>query len=257
MTGPADAGPPVPAPAGAPARGVPLTTRQHLRGHYAGFASRFISFVFDCAISIGVFELTLVAASFAASVLAGTSIHWSRGNIWVILGFFAWEFFYYAYFWTASGKTPGMVLLGVQVVGEEGGQAGTRRGLIRALAFPLSFILVGSASWVSCSGVIAARCTTSSPAPRSSTAGTRGKRGSGPSPVAAARGARREVNAPGQPADRKRANGSPRSRPGWVCVSGAVVVYADWDQGDSGDPGSSGAGPGAGSVWAWVGADCS
>jgi uncharacterized RDD family membrane protein YckC len=122
---------------------VPLTTRQHLRGHYAGFASRFIAFVFDCAISIGVFELALVASSFAASVLAGDSIHWSRGNIWVVLGFFAWEFFYYAYFWTASGKTPGMVLLGVQVVGEEGGHAGTRRGLIRTLAFPLSFILAG------------------------------------------------------------------------------------------------------------------
>jgi len=145
VTGPGDAGlpVPVPAPGGGPDRRVPMTTRQNLKGHYAGFASRFIAFVFDCAISIGVFEVTLGAASFAASVLAGTSIHWNRGNIWVVLGFFAWEFFYYAYFWTASGKTPGMVLLGVQVVGEEGGHAGTRRGLIRTLAFPLSFILVG------------------------------------------------------------------------------------------------------------------
>ena len=126
-----------------PARHVPLTTRQHLRGHYAGFASRFIAFVFDCAISIGVFELALVASSFAASVLAGDSIHWSRGNIWVVLGFFAWEFFYYAYFWTASGKTPGMQLIGVQVVGRDGSHVGTRRGLIRTLAFPLSFLLLG------------------------------------------------------------------------------------------------------------------
>jgi uncharacterized RDD family membrane protein YckC len=143
VTGPGEAGVPVSVPGGAPARHVPLTTRQHLRGHYAGFASRFIAFAFDCAISIGVFELILVASSFAASVLAGTSIHWSKGNIWVIVGFSAWEFLYYAYFWTASGKTPGMVLLGVQVVGEEGGHAGTRRGLIRTLAFPLSFILAG------------------------------------------------------------------------------------------------------------------
>ena len=143
MTGPADAGLPVPAPGSGPSRRVPLTTRQNLRGHYAGFASRFIAFVFDCAISIGVFELSLAAASFAASVLTGTSIHWNRGNIWVVLAFFAWQFFYYAYFWTASGKTPGMVLLGVQVVGADGGHAGTRRGLIRALTFPLSFIPAG------------------------------------------------------------------------------------------------------------------
>ncbi len=143
MTGPADAGQPVPGPGGGAGRRVALTTRQNLRGHYAGFASRFIAFAFDCAVSIGVFELSLVAASFAASVLAGTSIHWNKGNIWVILAFFAWELFYYAYFWTASGKTPGMVLLGVQVVGEDGSHAGTRRGLIRTLAFPLSFILAG------------------------------------------------------------------------------------------------------------------
>ena len=143
MTRPADAGLPVPAHGGGARRSVPLTQRQNLRGHYAGFASRFIAFAVDCAVSIGAFELALVAASFAASVLAGDSIHWNRGNIWVILGFFAWEFFYYAYFWTASGKTPGMVLLGVQVVGDDGSRAGTRRGLIRTLAFPLSFILGG------------------------------------------------------------------------------------------------------------------
>ncbi len=149
MTGPADAGLPAPAPGDRTASGgrtapsVPLTTRRNLRGHYAGFASRFIAFVVDCAVSVGAFELALAASSFAASVLAGTSIHWNRGSTGVIVAFFAWEFFYYAYFWTASGKTPGMVLLGIQVVGEEGGHAGTRRGLIRTLAFPVSFILAG------------------------------------------------------------------------------------------------------------------
>jgi uncharacterized RDD family membrane protein YckC len=116
---------------------------EHLRGHHAGFASRFIAFVFDCVVSIGVFLLVLSAASFAASVLTGSSIHWSRGNTWVVIAFFAWEFLYYAYFWTASGKTPGMVLLGVQVIGQDGTTAGTRRGLIRTAAFPLSFLLLG------------------------------------------------------------------------------------------------------------------
>ncbi len=120
-----------------------LITEQHLRGHHAGFASRFIAFLFDCVISIGLFELTLAAVSFAASVLTGNSIHWSRQNLWVVIAFFAGEFLYYAYFWTSSGKTPGMWLLGVQVVGQDGSRAGTRRGLVRTLAFPLSFILLG------------------------------------------------------------------------------------------------------------------
>ena len=156
MTTPADVGLPEPMPRdggtpalatpaalAAPAAPAPLSVPQHLRGHYAGFASRFIAFVFDCVLSIAVFEIALAAVSFAASVLTGTSIHWSRGNLWVIIAFFAWEFFYYAYFWTASGKTPGMQLLGVQVVGRDGSRVGTRRGLVRTLAFPLSFLLLG------------------------------------------------------------------------------------------------------------------
>ena len=150
MTAPADVGSPepmprdggTPAPAALPAP-APLSVPQHLRGHYAGFASRFIAFVFDCVLSIAVFEIVLAAASFASSVLTGTSIHWNRGYLWVVIAFFAWEFFYYAYFWTASGKTPGMQLLGVQVVGQDGSLVGTRRGLVRTLAFPLSFLLLG------------------------------------------------------------------------------------------------------------------
>ena len=156
MTAPADAGllepvpgnvgvpPPVPL-GGSPQLHVPLSTgeTESLRGQHAGFASRFSAFIFDCVVSVGVFMLVLSAASFAASVLTGSSIHWSRDNTWVVVAFFAWEFFYYAYFWTASGKTPGMFLLGVQVVGQDGSRAGTRRGLVRTLAFPLSFILLG------------------------------------------------------------------------------------------------------------------
>ena len=156
MTAPADANlepapsnvgvsPPVPLGSPDPDVPVPFSTveTEHLRGHYAGFASRFIAFIFDCVISYGIFLLVLGAISFTASVLTGSSIHWNRGNTWVVIAFFVWEFLYYAYFWTASGKTIGMVLLGVQVVGEDGTIVGSRRGLIRTLAFPLSFILLG------------------------------------------------------------------------------------------------------------------
>lgn len=73
---------------------LPLSTEEteNLRGQHAGFASRFIAFIVDCAVSIGVFMLVLGAASFAASVLTGSSIHWSRANTWVVVAFFAWEF---------------------------------------------------------------------------------------------------------------------------------------------------------------------
>jgi uncharacterized RDD family membrane protein YckC len=124
---------------------APLSTEEteNLRGQPAGFASRFIAFMVDCVLSIGVFLLVLSAASFAASVLTGSSIHWSRENTWVVVVFFAWEFLYYAFYWTGTGKTPGMLLLGVEVVGQDGSSVGTKRGLLRTLAFPLSFILLG------------------------------------------------------------------------------------------------------------------
>ena len=144
MTAPADVSPQEPVPHDeSTSPNALLMTEHHLRGHHAGFASRFIAFVFDCVVSIGVFMLTLAAASFAASVLTGSSIHWSRANTWVVVAFFAWEFFYFALAWTGGGKTPGMWLVGVQVVGQDGSRAGTKRGLVRTLAFPLSFILLG------------------------------------------------------------------------------------------------------------------
>ncbi len=156
MTAPADSGLLEPVPGnvgvsqpvplgGSPPPYLPLSTEEteNLRGQHAGFASRFIAFIVDCVLSIAVFELVLAAISFAASVLTGTSIHWNRGALWVVIAFFAWQFLYYARAWTASGKTPGMALLGVRVVGQDGSRAGTRRGLVRTLAFPLSFILLG------------------------------------------------------------------------------------------------------------------
>jgi uncharacterized RDD family membrane protein YckC len=104
------------------------------RGQYAGIASRFIAFVADVAVSSGVFMLTLAAVSFAASVVTGKAI---------VAVFTVWEFVYFGYSWAASGKTFGMALLGIQVVGEDGDAAGQLRGIVRVLAFPLSFLLCG------------------------------------------------------------------------------------------------------------------
>ena len=114
-----------------------------LQGHYAGFASRFVAYVADVGVSTGVFTLALAAASYAASVLTGDSIHWNRSNLWVAVAYFAWLFVYYAYSWAADGKTFGMALLGVRVVGADGGDAGIRRAVVRTLAFPLSFLPLG------------------------------------------------------------------------------------------------------------------
>jgi uncharacterized RDD family membrane protein YckC len=114
-----------------------------LRDHYSGFVSRFVGYVVDLGVSTGIFMLALAAASFAASLVTGHAINWSRGNIGVAIALAAWEFVYYAYSWAAAGKTFGMALLGVRVVRRDGADVDVPHAIIRTLAFPLSFLLCG------------------------------------------------------------------------------------------------------------------
>lgn len=112
-------------------------------GQYAGFVSRFTAFAVDFVVSAGSFMLALAAASFAASVLTGSAIKWSRGSPAVIAAFVVWGFIYFGYSWAANGKTLGSAVLGVQVVAADGDAAGPRRAIVRIFAFPLSFLLCG------------------------------------------------------------------------------------------------------------------
>jgi uncharacterized RDD family membrane protein YckC len=130
-------------PGDAAAFGAPAATQQHLQGHYAGFASRFTAYVVDAAVTTGLFMLALAAVSFAVSVVTNKSVSWNTSDTWVGLVFLVWLFIYFAYSWAASGKTFGMALLGVRVVRSDGADAGGRRAVVRTLAFPLSFLLLG------------------------------------------------------------------------------------------------------------------
>jgi len=136
----ADAGPRA---ADAPPPETPMVIQKTLLGKCAGFASRFAAFAVDLAVSVGVFILALAAISFTARVLTGRDIAWHRGDIWVVLACAAWEFVYFAYCWAASGRTVGMALFGVRVVKDDGSDASGRRAVVRTLALPLSFLLLG------------------------------------------------------------------------------------------------------------------
>ena len=123
--------------------GPPVIIRESLQGRYSGFASRFVAFAVDVGVSLGVFMLALAAITFAAKVLTGKDIAWNRGDIWVILAYAAWTFIYFAYSWAASGRTAGMALFGVRVVRDDGTDVSGRRAVVRTLALPLSFLLLG------------------------------------------------------------------------------------------------------------------
>jgi uncharacterized RDD family membrane protein YckC len=121
----------------------PAAARESLQGHYAGFASRFASFVVDLIVLTGIFMLVLAAINFAASIVTGKEIAFNRGNLWVVIAYLIWGFIYFAHFWGLNGRTAGEALFGVQVLTDEGGDVSFRRAALRTLAFPLSFVILG------------------------------------------------------------------------------------------------------------------
>jgi uncharacterized RDD family membrane protein YckC len=121
----------------------PAAARESLQGHYAGFASRFFSFVVDVIVLTAIFLLVLAAISFAWRILTGNDVAFHRGDTWVAIGYAVWAFIYFARSWGANGRTAGMALFGVQVVREDGGDVSERKAALRTLVFPLSFLLLG------------------------------------------------------------------------------------------------------------------
>lgn len=137
-----DTTPPTSPPPRAPSR-TAIVAQESLQGHYAGFASRFAAFVVDVALITGIFMLALAAINFAASIVTGNDVAFSRGYVWVVVAYAVWAFIYFAHSWEASGRTAGMALFGVQVVRDDGGDVNGRRAIVRTLALPLSFLLLG------------------------------------------------------------------------------------------------------------------
>jgi uncharacterized RDD family membrane protein YckC len=113
------------------------------QGHYAGSVSRFTAFAIDLTVSSAVFALALAAISYGVHIVTGNNVNWNRSNIVVAVIFVLWEFVYFGYSWAVSGRTFGMAALGIRVVAADGSALEPRRGVVRALVFPLSFLLFG------------------------------------------------------------------------------------------------------------------
>jgi uncharacterized RDD family membrane protein YckC len=116
--------------------------RASLQGDYSGVVSRLAAFALDIVLSYLSFTLALAAVNFSASIVAGHPVHWSRsGSVVVAAISVVWEFVYFAYCWATTGKTPGMVVMGIRVVRADGAHAETWRAVVRTLILPISLAL--------------------------------------------------------------------------------------------------------------------
>jgi uncharacterized RDD family membrane protein YckC len=113
------------------------------QGNYAGSVSRFLAYAIDLTVSSGLFALAIATISYVVKVVSGHEVSWSRDNIAVAIVYVIWQFFYFGYSWAMSGRTFGMAVLGIKVVQADGQPIRPRQGVVRALVFPLSFLLFG------------------------------------------------------------------------------------------------------------------
>jgi uncharacterized RDD family membrane protein YckC len=125
---------------GAISSSEPIAGRQ---GHYAGAVSRLVAFAADVGASWGLFTLGAAALSFSIQLVSGTKFSLTNYQIASLVAAVVWEFIYFAYQWSLSGKTIGMAVLGIRVVRTDGSPIGPRQAVIRTVALPLSFLLLG------------------------------------------------------------------------------------------------------------------
>ena len=113
------------------------------QGHYAGAVTRFAAYSIDLVVSTAVFALALGAISWGVRIVSGHDVSWNRSNIVVAVIFVIWQFVYFGYSWAVSGRTFGMAVLGIRVVRADGMILPPKQAVLRALVFPLSFLLFG------------------------------------------------------------------------------------------------------------------
>jgi uncharacterized RDD family membrane protein YckC len=118
----------------------PIEGRQ---GHYAGAVSRLVAFAADVGASWGLFTVGAAALTFSIQLVTGSSFSLQSHQIASLVSAIIWEFLYFSYQWALSGKTIGMAVLGIRVVATDGSPIGGRQAVIRTLALPLSFLILG------------------------------------------------------------------------------------------------------------------
>ncbi|MCJ7436823.1 MAG: RDD family protein [Acidimicrobiia bacterium] len=113
-------------------------------GQYAGPATRVAAYLVDMGISLLVFAVSVSVGAFLINLMLQTDLNRQSGPGWAWTLLIAlWEWLYFGGSWAASGKTPGMALLGLRVVDRDGGPLDPWRGIVRAPALALSFLTFG------------------------------------------------------------------------------------------------------------------
>jgi len=112
-------------------------------GRYAGPVTRFIALVLDILIVTTGFTVIVAGGTYLVELVSPIEVEPVRG-LWYIVGFVVWALLYLWLSIAIFGKTLGKTVMGVRVVDSEGSLAlHSRQSLIRAVTYPLSFVVLG------------------------------------------------------------------------------------------------------------------
>jgi uncharacterized RDD family membrane protein YckC len=114
-----------------------------LEGHYAGIVTRFAAFAIDLVTIFALFTLGGHLVEYLLTVLLGESVRLEEAPVASLVALVIWVFIYFAYPLAASGRTFGMAAMGVRVVRADGSDLDASHAVIRVLALPFSFLLLG------------------------------------------------------------------------------------------------------------------
>jgi uncharacterized RDD family membrane protein YckC len=114
-----------------------------LQGRYAGFVTRMGGFVLDMVVLLGLFALAGQVFEFLVGTLSGSEFKLSDHPVLSAIALVLWALLYCAYPLGVSGRTLGMAVVGVRAVRRDGSHLGSGRAVVRVLATPLSFLLLG------------------------------------------------------------------------------------------------------------------
>jgi uncharacterized RDD family membrane protein YckC len=104
---------------------------------FGGLVTRAVGLVVDCALALATYLVAAAAAALVVS-LAGSLYHgWLVGSLfgagWVVVAAV-----YFVVFWSTTGQTPGMRLMGVRVVTGAGTSPSVPRSLLRFVGLVLA-----------------------------------------------------------------------------------------------------------------------
>jgi len=121
-----------------------LEPEPRLIGHYAGVATRLVSYAVDAFLVSALFSVVSAGVVWILQLVAGQNYDASDlGSVAGGVIFLVWIFLYFWAPMAAWGRTLGMGIMGLELVRRDGERAGAGRAAIRVITFPISVLLLG------------------------------------------------------------------------------------------------------------------